>query len=96
MKIILIKIPNASAELRWFCPGCKMHHQIPCEIPGSWDWNSDLENPNVYPSIFVNRGQSCPSEPACHSLIFKGTIQFMTDCTHALAGKTVPMESLDD
>jgi hypothetical protein len=29
----------------------------------------------------------------CHSFIRDGQIQFLTDCTHALAGKTVPMEA---
>jgi len=28
----------------------------------------------------------------CHSFIRAGQIQFLPDCTHALSGKTVPME----
>jgi hypothetical protein len=32
-------------------------------------------------------------ENVCHSFIRDGMIQFLPDCTHALAGKTVPMES---
>ncbi len=29
----------------------------------------------------------------CHSFIRNGMIEFLSDCTHALAGKTVPMEA---
>lgn len=28
----------------------------------------------------------------CHSYVRDGQIQFLGDCTHALAGKTVPLE----
>lgn len=29
----------------------------------------------------------------CHSFITDGQIQYLSDCTHSLAGKTVPMEA---
>ena len=32
----------------------------------------------------------------CHSFVRDGQIQFLTDCTHELAGKTVPLDSFDD
>ena len=33
--------------------------------------------------------------PRCHTFIRNGLIEFLADCTHALAGRTVPMEDLD-
>ncbi len=30
----------------------------------------------------------------CHSFVKDGMIQFLGDCTHALAGQTVPLEDL--
>lgn len=37
-------------------------------------------------------GGKLPSkEMICHSFIRAGQIQFLNDCTHALAGKTVPL-----
>jgi hypothetical protein len=30
----------------------------------------------------------------CHSFVTKGQILFLSDCTHALAGKTVPLPDL--
>lgn len=41
-----------------------------------------------------------PDEPirfecrVCHSFVKDGHIQFLTDCTHALAGQTVPLPEL--
>lgn len=31
----------------------------------------------------------------CHSFVQDGMIQFLSDCTHALAGQTVPLEDFD-
>ena len=31
-------------------------------------------------------------EARCHSFVRSGMIEFLSDCTHELAGKTVPME----
>lgn len=33
-----------------------------------------------------------PDSFVCHSFVFDGEIRFLGDCTHALAGKTVPLE----
>ena len=30
--------------------------------------------------------------PRCHSFVRNGMIQYLGDCTHGLAGKTIPME----
>ena len=41
-------------------------------------------------------GTSPPFESratCCHSFVRDGQIQFLGDCTHALAGKTVPLEA---
>ncbi|ANZ49188.1 putative ammonia monooxygenase [Erwinia phage Machina] len=32
----------------------------------------------------------------CHSFVTDGNIQFLNDCTHALAGKTVPLPELQE
>jgi hypothetical protein len=32
----------------------------------------------------------------CHCFIRDGQIQFLLDCTHALAGQTVPLPPIDD
>jgi hypothetical protein len=35
-------------------------------------------------------------EDVCHSFVTDGQIQFLSDCTHKLAGQTVPLPDVDD
>lgn len=50
------------------------------------------------------REAGCPSpapefesiSTVCHSFVADGQIQFLGDCTHALAGKTVPLPAWPD
>lgn len=35
------------------------------------------------------------ADTRCHSFVRDGQIQFLTDCTHALAGNTVPLAPFD-
>lgn len=76
----------------FWCPGCHMPHQVQYgEGTGPrWIWNGDADKPTFQPSILVR----CPwGEPPvdeiCHSFVTGGRIQFLSDCTHALAGQTV-------
>lgn len=34
-------------------------------------------------------------DTVCHSFVRDGRIEFLSDCTHALAGQTVPLEPLE-
>ena len=43
------------------------------------------------------KGQSFPrKDMVCHSMITDGNIQFLPDCTHALAGQTVPLPEVGE
>ena len=78
------------------CPGCGFGHQIRSkEFEGKgpkWDFNGDMDNPTFSPSLRVQGGSS---NRMCHSFIRNGHWQFLSDCTHHLAGKTVPMVDAD-
>lgn len=37
-----------------------------------------------------------PLDLCCHSFITDGAIQFLGDCTHGLAGQTIPIPDLPD
>jgi hypothetical protein len=83
---------------RWIvfhCPGCEGGHSIPVTGQRGWRWNGSLESPTVTPSILVNRGSTNLTVPVCHSYVTDGRIQFLGDCTHALAGKTVDLPDWD-
>lgn len=74
------------------CPGCGNAHFT----TDTWTWNGDLVKPTFAPSILVEghrfkRDGSGSEAFRCHSYVVDGQIQFLGDCTHALAGKTVPL-----
>jgi len=79
----------------FYCPGCEYGHGIPVTGPRAWQWNESFDIPTITPSILVNRGSSNPVVPVCHSFVRDGKIQFLTDCTHKLAGQTVELPDFD-
>lgn len=91
--------------LIFWCPGCNEAHGISVERPAgqtgpTWRWNGDVNRPTFEPSIHVKTGravdpafvreQGDPPE-VCHSFVKEGRIEFLNDCTHPLAGKTVEL-----
>jgi len=78
---------------------------------GRWEFNGDIYRPTVSPSILVRgtepitdaqadailRGEPFePKQIVCHSFIREGKIQFLSDCTHELAGQTVDLPDWND
>ena len=78
------------------CPGCGSTHIIPVTGERGWGFNKDLDNPTFTPSILVrfNYKEGVP-RGVCHSYVTNGNIQFLNDCTHELAGKTVPLPEFE-
>lgn len=92
-----------------WCPGCEYPdreygnvgglHLLPVSGIANkraiWHWNKDLVNVSLEPSILTkfNRG-GVPF--VCHSFLRNGMWEFLGDCTHPLANKTVPMLPLPD
>lgn len=78
--------------------------------PRAWQWNGSVDTPTLHPSLSVKSGHYvsghkkgdpcwCGTEYGfncyiCHSFIKDGRIQFLGDCTHALAGKTVNLTEI--
>lgn len=81
--------------LHLWCPGCDERHQVITSRPDSgirWDWNGSLEAPTISPSMLITGGSE---NITCHSFVRNGQWQFLDDCTHNLAGQTVPMVPVD-
>lgn len=70
------------------CPGCEETHWL----DSTWEWNGDLKRPTFKPSILVTRRHE---GLRCHSYIRDGRIEFLSDCSHAMAGKTVQLGPVD-
>lgn len=91
--------------IRWDCPGCGASHVVPTTGPNSWgkEWgfNDDLEHPTLTPSVLVHphgillEDGSVGQSPLCHSFVRNGRIEFLGDCTHALAGHTFDMNDIE-
>lgn len=92
-------------RLMFYCQGCKECHAV----NETWSFNGDFENPTFSPSVLVKGVQPITDEEyelimtgkhvepkpfACHSFITDGKIQYLNDCTHELAGRTVDL--IDD
>lgn len=107
---IMAKISNilrsvAGNGLSFWCPGCETLHQINVGIGTGprWGWNNSVDKPTFTPSILVTYPAVPDAEEdfkewrtarVCHSFVTDGNIQFLSDCTHSLAGQTIPIPTL--
>lgn len=86
------KEKKQAGYLHW-CPGCKGSHYIGVEQALSngaqWTFNGDVEKPTFSPSVKHRMGKNL--DRCCHYFIKNGKIEYCSDCTHELAGKTVDL-----
>lgn len=82
--------------LGFWCEGCETVHRVTINKPTgtSWRWNGDRAKPTLAPSIHC-LPVSDIGVKRCHSFVRNGTIEFLSDCDHALAGKTIPLLTND-
>lgn len=82
----LSRIDNGSAA--FYCPGCEDYH-VATNL-----WDIDFDTDTISPSLLVNE-QNSPYHvdifPTCHSFVRDGKIEYLSDCTHKLAGQTVEL-----
>lgn len=96
-----VRILN-DGHVLFLCPGCGENHMI----NKTWTFNGDAVKPTIKPSILcrgkrlltdeeiarVMEGETVElADTVCHSFVTDGKIQFLPDCTHALAGQTVEL-----
>lgn len=83
------------------------HVRLKTDGPRGWTWNGSGDAPTFSPSVLVTGSARFLSEEEhtrvmqgekvdlpqmrCHSFVTDGRIQFLGDCTHALAGQTVDL-----
>ena len=58
----------------------------------AWTWNGDLEKPTLKPSVLTDHGNGKIS----HLWLNDGICQHLSDSTDGLAGKTLPLQALDE
>jgi len=101
------KIRNSINDIILFrCPGCGCAHGV----SNQWQYNGNHDSPTITPSIRV-RAAKWPTDDEqarilagekikllptiCHSFVTDGKIQYLSDCTHELAGQTVELPEWD-
>ncbi len=72
-----------------WCPGCEEMHPL----PDRWSFNGNLDAPTFNPS-FLHHWGSPAKRQVCHYVLTDGVLNFCADCTHALAGKRIPLPDL--
>lgn len=85
-------------EEYWFhCFGCEFPHRVIVKwgfLSGrtepTWEFNGDTNEPTFNPSLLF-RGVG-----VCHMFIHHGIIQYLPDCTHEFAGKSMVMKELKE
>ncbi len=117
------KYEHADGIYLFRCPGCGDIHQVITKdnvnYSAHWEFNGDLDNPTVSPSLLVRSGhyvsgqenkrcwcdyhkehpeekENAPHCYRCHSFIRNGKIQFLSDCSHSLAGQTVDLPDYEE
>lgn len=85
------KLRNATdGGILFWCPGCDMAHQVKTGDGSGprWTWNGDVTRPTFAPSVLVTwTFKGAPQ--VCHTFVRDGSIEFLGDCTHEMASKTV-------
>lgn len=73
------------------CPGCKSTHWYSVgQGEPNWTFNGSLSRPTFYPSMIVRALLAV----VCHFFVTDGFIDFVSDSTHALAGKKVELPEI--
>jgi len=85
---------NSGQTIGWmiYCPACQLAHQFPLD---RWSFNGDPDRPTFSPSMLAWRDVPGPDgqdvRESCHSFVRDGRIEYLGDCTHAMAGQTVDL-----
>lgn len=80
--------------LAHWCPACESMHDFAVEAAfrngARWSFNGDGERPTFSPSMNIGVGPFPDGRTErCHYHLIAGRLQFLGDCTHTMAGKTV-------
>jgi len=92
---VLHPILNSDGSYIFYCPGCEVTHLI-STTPKKGTYHTltgTLAKPTIRASILVS-GNKKTGIHRCHAYITEGVIEYLDDCTHSLANKTVSLEPL--
>jgi hypothetical protein len=92
---VVAQLSNSAGEKEqkymFYCEGCKQNHMF----DERWTFNGDIIKPTFTPSLLYTIGHHPDPSDICHSYVTDGKIQFLSDCTHELAGQTIDLKPID-
>lgn len=95
-----VAILTDNGAVMFECPGCGLLHcaNVTGDTNPKWSWNGSLTAPTLSPSLLVRWNMTGTNrlDKVCHSFVRDGKIQFLNDCTHSLAGQTVPLKPWEE
>jgi hypothetical protein len=77
-------------------PGGSVHGELLIPMDGRWKFNGDFENPTFTPSMKETWSDPEGKQHVNHFIVTAGSVAFCGDCTHSLAGKTLPLLEFSD
>lgn len=81
----------------FYCPGCDDLHVVPVDGSRGWSVDTNLESPTLAPSVLTTLTRSDGLlVRRCHLFVRAGQIEYLTDSTHELSGKTIPIPDLPE
>lgn len=88
---------DGQTHILWFwCPGCEAAHAF--YLP-RWTFDGNYTEPTVSPSLLCHPNpptEGYAGTPQCHLFLERGSLKFLSDCTHKLAGQTVKLPPLPE
>lgn len=91
-------LPDHGREVAMiYMPGlpCPVMIAISWQEGPVWGWNGDKRNPTFSPSI-LTRLPWAGKEIVNHVFVRDGKIQYLNDCSHEFAGKTIDLPRLSE
>lgn len=96
-KLQKLDTEKGQPDYQFWCEGCECYHGVWTTSANSnkaiWLFNGDMVKPTFNPSILV-RFPYKDKMNICHSYVKEGKIQYLSDCTHKLASKTIELKDL--
>ena len=84
----VLHIDKFSGNPCFWCPGCRMVHIFHLSGNLVWTFTGSCEKPTFEPSLLNTSG---PNGRRCHLVVTTGILNYCGDCSHELAGKSIPM-----
>lgn len=90
-----------AGHIAFRCPACERMHIVRLRQAHrdghTWEWNNSHSKPTLTPSVHVNPpgANHDPVSHTCHFYLREGVMEYLPDCTHAMAGQRVPLPKME-